>query len=381
MDRLKAILAHVREDRVVDLLTDAVDAYSPCYAEESAIWVFTNALGRAGIPCRLEPVQPSVGDGSRANVVVELGPDPVALMWVGHLDTVSMPDGDGEHGARRDGDTLFGLGTADMKSGCAAMVEALAAVSDAGVALKRGLVAAFVVGEEEQGDGSEAFLERNAPPPLLVIGEPTGLVACTDHYGYLECELTAEGIGAHAALPEIGRNAIQAMLAWLSLTLERLKELPAADANAINLRNILGGGDKFVVPTRCRALLDIHLPPGGAADEVLDLIGRAREAVKSRKIRLDYKATFHAPGYSLDPAAPALAPLRSAFQRTGEPWAPGVFRSHSDAALFRQAGSSPVICGPGRLEAAHVPNEHVSITEVVRAARLYAALIHEACAR
>jgi acetylornithine deacetylase len=381
MDGLGVILDRIREDRLLHLLTDAVDVYSPSYAEAAATWVFTNALGRAGIPCRLEPVPAAMGDRSRANVVVQLGPDPAALLWVGHLDTVPLPDGSTAHGARRDGDTLFGLGTADMKSGCAAMAEALVAVSTAGIPLKRGLIVAFVVGEEEYGDGAMAFIQRNPLPPLTIIGEPTGLVPCTDHFGYLECLMTAEGIGAHAALPEIGRNAIQAMLTWLAASLERLGNLPAGDAIAINLRNIRGGGDKFEVPTRCEALLDVHLAPGGSAAEVLDRIGLARESVTSRRIRLDHKASFHAAGYSLDPASPLLSPMRSAYERTGEPWAPGAFRSHSDAALFREAGSSPILCGPGRLELAHVAHESVEIPEVVRAAKLYAAMIHEACIR
>ncbi len=381
MDKLGAILAGIDEERLLDLLIDAVDVYSPCYAEEAATRLFTNALGRAGLSCRLEPVPATVGDRARANVIVEMGPQPAALLWVGHLDTVAVSDEGEGHGARQEGDTLYGLGTADMKSGCAAMVEALIAVAESGATLQRGVMAAFVVGEEEYGDGSQAFLARHKPPALTVIGEPTGLIACTDHYGYVECLLSAQGMDAHAALPEIGRNAIQAMLTWLAAVLERLDSLPAADANAINLRNIRGGGEKFVVPARCEALLDLHLPPGGAEAEVLALIARAREVVPRERVLLDYRTTYHAPGYSLDTADPLLAPLQAAFEHVGETWAPGLFRSHSDGWLFRKAGASPVICGPGRLEDAHVAGEKVHIPEVMRAARLYAAMIHEICIR
>lgn len=379
MDSLAAILERVSEARALDLLCDAVDAYSPSWAEEPATRLFASALGRAGIPCRLEPVPGSPGI-PRANIVVEMGPQPAALLWVGHVDTVTMPDERPDHGARREGDLLFGLGSADMKSGCAAMIEALTAVAAAGVPLRRGLIAAFVVGEEEYGDGSQALLGRNPPPPLTLVGEPTGLVPCTDHYGYLECLLSAEGTGAHAALPEIGRNAIHAMLKWLSASMDELQGLPAADATAINLRNIKGGGDKFVVPDRCEALLDVHLPPrGGAADEVLEGLRRARAIVPQGDVRLDLRQTFLASGYSLDPGAPVLRPVRRAFEAVGRPFVPGVFRSHSDAAMFREAGSAPVICGPGLLESAHTANEHVVVAEVVEAARLYAAMIHAAC--
>ncbi len=377
MDGLAAILRHIDAARVLDLLKDAVDAYSPSWAEDPATRVFAAALARAGIPCRLEPVPGNPGN-PRANLVVEMGPRPASLLWVGHVDTVTMPDDTPDHGARQDGDVLHGLGTADMKSGCAAMVEALAAVAASGVPLRRGLVAAFVVGEEEFGDGSRALLQRD-PPPLTVVGEPTGLVPCTTHYGYLECLLSAAGTGAHAALPEIGRNAIQAMLEWLSAGLRALPTLPDAETLAINLRHIRGGGEKFVVPDRCEALLDVHLPPDGDADAVMALLRRAGEGLRLADVQLGLRPTFLATGYRLDPSDPVLAPVRQAFSAVGRPFAPGVFRSHSDAAMFREAGSSPVICGPGRLETAHTADEHVSIAEVVDAARLYAAMIHAAC--
>ena len=69
MDRLDTILGGIEEERLLDLLVDAVDAYSPCYAEESATRVFTSALGRAGLSCRLEPVPATLGDRSRANLI------------------------------------------------------------------------------------------------------------------------------------------------------------------------------------------------------------------------------------------------------------------------------------------------------------------------
>ena len=62
----------------------------------------------------------------------------------------------------------------------------------------------------------------------------------------------------------------------------------------------------------------------------------------------------------------------------GLPGQPSVFRSHSDAAVFQAAGAVAVVCGPGRLEMAHSPEEQVSLDQVDQAARLYAALAWEA---
>ena len=60
-------------------------------------------------------------------------------------------------------------------------------------------------------------------------------------------------------------------------------------------------------------------------------------------------------------------------------WEPGTFRSHSDAPLFHRAGSLTLVCGPGHLEVAHTRHEHVDLAQVREAARLYAAMIYEAC--
>ena len=63
-----------------------------------------------------------------------------------------------------------------------------------------------------------------------------------------------------------------------------------------------------------------------------------------------------------------------AFAACALPFQPAVFRSHSDGKLFHEAGSAPVICGPGRLEVAHTQEDQVSLAETTAAARLYAAL-------
>jgi acetylornithine deacetylase len=60
-------------------------------------------------------------------------------------------------------------------------------------------------------------------------------------------------------------------------------------------------------------------------------------------------------------------------------WDPGVFPSHSDASLLHRHGTVAVVCGPGKLEVAHTPQESVSLVDTARAAQIYAAVIHEAC--
>jgi acetylornithine deacetylase len=381
MDAHDRVMACIDDERLVDTLRDLVDAYSPTWAEEPATRVVANALGRAGVGYWMQPVPSSPG-ASRANLVAEAGNGgPPALLWVGHVDTVPAPDGEeGPPQSSEEGDLFQGLGASDMKGACAAMVEALRALRASGVRLARPLAAAFVVGEEEYGDGSLALLEE-VRAPVTVVGEPSGLVPLTAHVGYVECRLVSGGAGAHAALPEIGANAIQGMLAWLMASLDALSGGGPLDAVSINVRHIRGGGEKFVVPDRCEALLDVHVPPGATADDVIARIRGARLALGDRADpeRLAVEASFFAAGFGTDPADPRIAPLRRAFARNGIPWEPGIFRSHSDAGLFHDRGSATIICGPGALEVAHTADEFVSLAEVRAAARLYASMALEVC--
>jgi acetylornithine deacetylase len=380
---LNAILDRIENDRLIRLLTEAVEQYSPSYAEEPAMAVFAERLNEAGIRYLRQPLPESGGPAAnhRANLIVELGPQPPAMMWVGHVDTVPISDEE-EQRVHREGDILHGLGTADMKSGCAAVLEALVALVEAGVRLKRGLIVALVVGEEEYGDGSETLLQWRTAP-LTVIGEPTGLRACIDHYGYYECRLAARGTRAHAALPEMGASAIHAMLAWMQQILEAGGEGYFARGLTLNPREIRGGAGLFVVAEQCEAAIDIHAPPGVDKTVIERLLEEARSQAQETHPRcaLIHENLYWAPGYTTDPGDPVLRPLHRAHEAIGMAWQPSVFPSHSDGSLFHQTGSVPVICGPGHLEVAHTRGEHVSLSETWQAARLYGAMIYEACVR
>jgi acetylornithine deacetylase len=360
---------------------NAVNNYSPSFAEEPATQVFARYLEDSGISYERQPVTGGADTGgvSRANLVVRVGPQPPGLLWLGHVDTVVAVDE--EHAsARIDGGTLFGLGSADMKSGCAAALEALRALLDSGAELQRGLCIALVVGEEEYGDGAETLAEM-VSAPLTVVGEPTGLAPCLEHFGYVECELAAKGSRAHAALPEVGSSAIHAMMDWLLGILDGRRLLDHPERISFNPRSIHGGGDMFAVAEHCRAFLDVHFAPELDATIIQSVLEQARRESLGRHAgcALVAEQLYSSHGYVVESDHQALAPVRAAFAELGRPFAPGSFRSHSDASQLFHKGTIPVVCGPGRLEVAHTPNEHVELEQLHQAAALYAAIFHAAC--
>lgn len=371
---LSRLLGAVDEARVASLTERAVRVYSPSGAEGPASSIFEEALLAAGVPCTRQPL----GADGRYNVVARLGPAPLGLLFIGHVDTIRLLPGE-ELVVAREGDVLHGLGAADMKGGCAALVEAMVALASSGVPLMRGVVCALVVGEEEIGDGALA-LKREHQAALTVVGEPTALVPCVSHYGYVELDLYARGRRAHAALPEQGANAIEPMARWVLEVSERLRAL---DADVVvNVRELVGGNEMFVVPERCEASLDVHFPARVAPEQVEAVVESVRHELATGDVELCFERTFTGRGYALDGDPPHLAPVRRAFAHVGLPFQPGTFRSHSDASHLRAEradAAHPLVCGPGRLEVAHVRHEHVDLREVATAARLYAALAWEAC--
>lgn len=368
MTAVQKIFDLVSDERMRQWLTDAVDTYSPTWAEGPALEVFEDMLNALELAYRKQAV-----DDERYNLIVEVGPQPPAIMWVGHVDTVALYDED-HRGVRIEGDELWGLGSADMKSGCVAAVEALAAVVRSAIPLKHGIRLALVVGEEEYGDGSERLID-SVTAPLVVIGEPTNLQPCTTHYGYFEVFLRSRGARAHAAVPEVGDNAIHAMLTWLMRVLEEVPSQPWASEAALTPRKIDGGTPLFAVAEWCEAVVDVHLPSHvdfSQVERVLELTQAATRADHAG-CELEFEVAFASPGFD---NSEDLTVLEDAYIAAEIPWTPVAFRSHSDAALFHAGNMATVVCGPGQLEVAHRPDERVSLTQLGQAARLYAAMFY-----
>ena len=80
--------------------------------------------------------------------------------------------------------------------------------------------------------------------------------------------------------------------------------------------------------------------------------------------------TIHA-GYVIPGKGPVVEVLKELYNSRSLTWKPHVFRSHSDASILWEAGIKPIMLGPGKLEAAHAPEESVSFSQVITAARLY----------
>ena len=353
----------IQPERLKNLLKELVNIYSPSGKEEEVLEYTEQYLKNQGLPVIREQV-----DENRYNLLVLPEDENIDLCFVGHLDTVAAYDLD-DFGFSEDEGKIYGLGTADMKAGCAAMIEAFTTLQ----ANSKNFPAvglALVVGEEEDNSGAKT-LAREYSFPWALVGEPTNLGVCLGHYGYLEVLLRTHGKRAHSSMPELGQNAIESMLKLLL----RVTEYATSSAHGLvyNIRELSGFPSGFVVPDTCEAYVDLHLPPHSQIDKLKTELEHIVEKAGKEIPGLDAVLRFEEarPGYRISNERLLVQKLQKIFQEMNVTWEPQDFRSHSDANILWSDGVDPIILGPGRLEEAHTPEESVNWAQVLEAAEIY----------
>jgi len=274
------------------------------------------------------------------------------LVLGGHLDTVPA---NANASPRLDGDTLHGLGSADMKGGLAVLLvlaEALAR-GDGG----RDVTLVFYEGEEvadEHNGLRRLFAER----PELVAGdlaillEPTGGWIEAGCQGTIHARLTFNGARAHSARPWMGVNAVHRA----APTLARVAayEAPTVTVDGLDYRESLqvvrvqAGVANNVVPDRCEIVVNRRYAPACSHDDAiaqtLALFADADEV----------EVVGASPAAAPNLAHPLVAELVAAGSLDVRPklgW--------TDVARFTQRGIAAVNFGPGDPELAHTAGERV----------------------
>ena len=353
--------------RLKRLLIRLIDIYSPSGKEEEILSYLKGYLKRQGLTVISQPV-----DEHRYNIIVTPEKGDILMALIGHLDTVSAYDLDHYSAVEKDGE-IIGLGAADMKGGCAAMIEAFLTLREShGPDVPFALC--LVVGEEETGDGA-AQLMKEYRFPWALIGEPTDLAPCFKSYGYIESQINTVGKRQHASLAGRRQNAVETLLGGL-LRFTSHMEQKRPDL-IYNIRDLFTPRAGFAVPEYSEAWIDIHVPPetsiGAIITEIEEVVSARNEDASD--ITVKFRTETIDSGYELPLKGNALSVIKSVFDEHHLPWSPNSFRSHSDANQIFSSGAKPVILGPGRLEKAHAQDESVPFDQVVKAARVYLSLM------
>ncbi|WP_375260388.1 succinyl-diaminopimelate desuccinylase [Palleronia sp.] len=206
------------------------------------------------------------------NLYARYGTKGPTLGFNGHVDVVPVGDpadwtGD-PFGAEIRGDTLYGRGACDMKSGVAAFV---AAAIDAAQDCPGSLVLTITGDEEGNGvDGTAAILDwmdtAGERMDACIVGEPTcpdemGEMVKIGRRGSMTTWVKATGRQGHSAYPHRALNPIHAMVAYLArLTAQPLDNgTDHFDASTLQITGFdTGNAANNVIPGATRAMVNIR---------------------------------------------------------------------------------------------------------------------------
>ncbi|MGH9057888.1 MAG: succinyl-diaminopimelate desuccinylase [Acidimicrobiales bacterium] len=286
------------------------------------------------------------------------------VVLAGHLDTVPA---NGNAIPQVDGDTLRGLGSADMKGGLAVMLALATSTPEPAI----DVTYVFYACEEVDRRDNGLIAIAAADPALLagdaaVLGEPTSALVEAGCQGVLKAEVTVGGARAHTARPWMGVNAVHRLGPVLERVSAYEARRPVIDGceyrEAVQAVYVGGGVAGNVVPDRATVSLNHRFAPD-------------RDAAAARAWLEGYLAPVldAASGDSVcvseaQPAAPPSLghPLLAGLLRaTGAPARAKL--GWTDVAFFAERGVPAANFGPGDPELAHTAGELVTRADLDRA--------------
>ena len=380
-DRALRVLAWLdeREPEIVALLERLVRAESPSTdpaAQQAPFSILAAEL--AVLDYAVRPVRGfGTGDHLYARPRSRQGGAPFQLV-VGHMDTVwplgtlkRMP-------VRRDGDTLFGPGTHDMKAGLVQLVFALRALHELGLATSVTPVVVVNSDEEIGSTSSERViraLARGAERAfVLEAGEGAHGRLKIARKGAGRFELTVRGRASH-----VGTSFEEGVSAILELS-EQVPRLFALNdpksGITVNVGTVDGGLLPNVVAPEASASIGVRVPTTAAEAEV-------ERAIQALEPTLEGSSLEVTGGMGRPPMEPTPRNrwLLATAQRLGRELGlelenAGLVGGASDAnttSLYTATldGLGPV--GDG----GHAADEHVSVSSIAARAALLALLLLE----
>ncbi|MEH3068030.1 MAG: succinyl-diaminopimelate desuccinylase [Aeromicrobium erythreum] len=276
------------------------------------------------------------------------------VVIAGHLDTVPAND---NFPTRLDGDTLWGLGTCDMKGGVAVALQLAATVAEP----VRDVTYVFYEAEEIAARFNGLGRLARERPELLagdfaILMEPSVASVEAGCQGTIRVDVVTRGERAHAARSWTGHNAIHDA----AEVLVRLRDYEPRRVfidgleyrDGLNAVGISGGVAGNVVPDLATVTVNYRFAPDRSEDEAL---AHLREVFDGFELTVTDSAPGALPGLD-QPAAAAFVETLGAEPRPKFGW--------TDVAQFTQLGIPAVNYGPGDPIYAHKQDEHVPVAHL-----------------
>jgi succinyl-diaminopimelate desuccinylase len=347
-------------------------------------------IGASGLDCkRFEPakLKDETADDP-ACLLASFGSGARALYFHGHYDVVPAQSSEQFQPTRKE-HFLFGRGACDMKGGIVAMLYAILAIRECGVALN-GKIGLTLVPDEETGGkrgttwlASQELLGENGVGMLLA--EPTSGVVWNANRGAISLRVCVLGKPAHVGLQHQGANAFERMHRVVE-RLQQLKKEVEQHSTQYNVgveqrRNSIlmlggrsGGGTNFnVVPEECWFTIDRRFNPEENFEEQKAKLLSVLEQCKSEGMPLEwdiFQEGRSAASRREETLGEALSHNVRAVTGTAPQFemCPGLLETR----FYAAEGIPAYAYGPGLLSVAHGPNEYVDLRKMMDCAAIYA---------
>ncbi len=321
-------------------------------------------LKKHGIDTELYDVAPG-----RPNVMahVDVGASETLLLEA-HLDTVGAeqmtiePFTPTVHDGK-----LYGRGSCDTKGSIAAFIYSVVSLLERGQKPRYNILFLFVSDEEYCFTGAKLAVKKGFKATFGIAGEPTRLAIVGSHKGVTRWKIRTNGMAAHSAYPERGKNAIYRMasvigrLEQYASQLGRLEAHPRLGTPSLSVGVIEGGQAVNVVPDRCWIEVDRRSLPGETAESIVGAVKSLLRDMEDVEVQTPYLSVA---GMDLPPDAVIVRKLSEAVKKVQ-----GVVRVEAaqyatDAGFYNAAGIPTVVFGPGDIAQAHTDTEYIELQQL-----------------
>ena len=281
----------------------------------------------------------------------------------GHMDTVPETSWtDDPWSGRIENGVLHGLGSVDMKSQVAACI-----VAARGLPESVPVTLLITTDEETTKEGARVIAASDAATSLglkgIVVTEPTKLIPVRGHRSHIEFTAVATGIQAHSSTGK-GLNANWALIPFMA-EMKAIFELlrhdtayhdAAYDPPFSDFNLVIDNFGTAVNVTAAKATAKIKFRRTRNVDTT-DIVERVRAAAKANGLQLIERREGTPPELPVDHPLIRLAADITGMSARTAPYG-------TDASELQ--GIAPcVVLGPGGIEAAHTPMEHIVLAELV----------------
>ena len=332
--------------------------------------------------------------GGRKNVLACFGnlKSKNILCFNGHFDVVSADSKDWDTEPFRlkvKNGLAYGRGTADMKGGIVASIQAIIRAKKDGL-LKDKLVVFIGSVDEETGADSKLgagyvvtkLSGLGIQPTGCIIPEPAtykkDLRINLGHRGLMWLKCTAIGKAMHSGLINTEDNAINNMMSFVAevqkIITNQPKKVDEVPESSCRVVYIESGDEKAFnkVPDKAVVHMDVRTSPMDNNDKILEIINGI-----ALKHKIEVKIEKNTPSASIKRQEKIVTVFEGVFKRLGENYSIGYASPTCDAHWFISAGI-PTINGLGVSgDGVHAQNEFIEIESLNKREELFYQVIKD----